>query len=148
MSTVLPCPRPTKDCDIEARNAMLDVYSTICEMGKSVTFVYSLDLKVDRDRYQSIKQWPIENVFEVYAYPINFTPNEESVRKAGLFEIDDGLLWTAALPWVEKQILFDDIDLLRWGILIDGNFHLIRSKAVVGQYRNSWLYYTFGFSRL
>jgi hypothetical protein len=142
-----PIPTACNPGSFLVQQALCDVYSEVSLWGHDVQLRVRTEADVTRDRYNSVKTQETVTPIDLKAMPIDFQPNRYRLEKAGLFEEAEVSIWIPSYAFLLQSLPFEDIDLRRCSFYITGSLYNIKEKSRVGQFQNSWLYYTFGLAR-
>ena len=130
---------------IEQQAAQLDALNIAKEYGALVTLNLRAEGNVVRDSYNSIKSRPTTAFsLSVSCYPITYAPTERELVRAGLKEMCDILVYVPVKALDDAGATYEDIDITRSSVVLDGRTHRIREKARVSQFGTVWLYYSLG----
>jgi hypothetical protein len=133
--------------NLEQKYALTDAEELIKEYGKKLTFKLRTETQVERDRYNSIRRSVGTDSVDVYVYPLEMQPNTKQLERAGFIEQHEALAWTPAKTWIDKKIDFEDIDIARMTVVVDGITYEVAEKGRSSQFLGQYLYYTFGLRR-
>jgi len=131
----------------EAMCALVDSKQVIETYGHPITVRIRTEANVQRDRYNTIKQFDVVTPIEMKAYPMDFQPNRYRLEAAGLFEECELLIYTSNYDWIAAGLGFEDIDIKRTSFYIRGSMYTIKEKGLASQFADSYLYITFGLYR-
>lgn len=135
---------------VEQCGALRDAQTVCRRYGDLITVYDRTEANITRDSYNSIKARsttsPIPKT--MYAYPIDFQPNQKQIEKAGLRESCELMIYTPKKSWSDIGVDFEDIDLIRDTFIIRNIKYVIKEKGLSSQFGNTYLYCTFGLSRL
>jgi len=131
---------------LEQWGAMLDVQEICIEYGDDISVWIRQELDIVRDKYNSFKRENINPPIEIAmkAYPVTFNPDRKTLLRAGILEETELLIYTPMASWITEGILYDDIDMIRTTMTVQGSKYQIKEKARSSQFKNSFLYITFG----
>lgn len=153
----LYCQDPAAVCNhFELLQALQDVKCAAIEWGLTAKFRIRKESQVVRDKYNSIKRFnstsaaesPEATEVEVKAYPVIYSPSQKDLDKAGLKERTEVVIWTPRQYWHDASLEYDDIDLERTTVIIDGEKYELRDKVRNTQFREDFLYWNFGLNRI
>lgn len=129
----------------EAMCAMMDIEETAMLYGKAMTVYLNTEQEVTRDRYGQIVKIPNTlKTLTVYSYPLDLTPNQYQLNKAGIKEEVDALAYTPYITWVKEGVNFNDIKFENTEINIDGDTYIIKDKNQTSQFADIYLYIVLG----
>lgn len=130
---------------METSTALADAKWMIDERGDLIIYYSRTETTVGRDKYNSIKKKTIVTGIEMYAYPINFNPVNEELRKAGLREMVDVIVYTAMKDWTDNDLNPEnDIDHTRDTVVLRGKTYKIKNTGLVNHFSNMYLNVTIG----
>ena len=126
--------------------AQADIKRMVDERGDLVKFNYRTEDDVDRDPYGSIEKRKTPAAPLLFrAFPVEFSPSQKKLEKAGIVEECDVLIYTAMQDWRNNGIGFADIEFAtRNTVELQGESYEIKSKGLSSQFSDSFLYLTFG----
>lgn len=133
--------------DFNYECALIDVQCQVNEVGNEIRFEPLQESDYTRDSLRSFAKNDDVTGFLVYSYPTDFTPNEKSIERAGLREDVDIILHTSKKSWDDQNITYDDLDILRYKALINGQQYKVVDKNLYGQLGNNYLYYIIGLTK-
>lgn len=131
----------------EQWGALRDAQAICKEYGAPVVFTFRTESGVKRDRYGSIKGTASETNYTVLCWPVETTPSQRQVEKAGLLEQSDITVWTPKFTWDELDVDFADFDATRMEITYNEVTYEIREIGRANQFLGMYLNYTFGCKR-
>lgn len=128
-------------------DALCEAEELCTEHGPNAKFVVRREDHVNRDRYESIKEFEQaqEVTYNICAMDITYQPNIQQLQQAGLYEECNVVIKTPTKAWLDLSIEFNRIDIKRTTVLLGGETWKIREKGreqVV--YGTTPLFYTFG----
>lgn len=131
----------------ELCGALLDSQCVAHNYGRSIILQMMTESKITRDRYGTTKKVinPVEKT--LYAFPIQFNPNEKQLEKAGIFENVDVLVWTPTQDWTDAGITFEDANLIRDRVTIGGITYQLSAKGLANQFLDQFLNITLGLKK-
>jgi len=129
---------------LEQQTAQLDAYKIAKEYGAPVTLNVRAESNVVRDRYNSIEARPSAQSVTVSCFPITYAPTERDLVRAGLKEMADVVVYVPVYAMDQAGLGYDQIDLTRSSVVVDGRTLRLREKARASQFGTVWLYYTLG----
>ena len=133
------------DLEIDQCIALNDIKGIVDERGGAIKIILRDEADVTRDKYNSIKKRAQNTVLEFNAYPIDFSPSQRQLEKAGLRESSDVTVWTAMLDWNNNGVTFEDIEFSgKTTVQLNGVTYEVREKNVVSQIGNVYGYLTLG----
>lgn len=140
---------------LEREHALMDVQYHVNEYGADnvIQYIRGSEAKVDRDKYTSIKYRDITATspeiisYTMKAFPVEYMPSREQVEKAGLREICECVIYTSMKDWTTAGLVFEDIDMIRDTIVLNGIVYMIKEKSQQSQFADTFLYITFGLAR-
>jgi hypothetical protein len=130
--------------------ALQDAYDTIQEYGMDIIVYERNEHDIIRDKYNSIK---IKNTdsqitYNIKAMPVTFNPTQETMEKAGIKENVECIVTTAMKAWTLNNLSYDSIEESRDTITLRGEKYIIKEKALVNQFADSFLFINLGLSHL
>ena len=136
--------------DFNYQCALTDVECQVNEVGLELTFESIIESDLRRDKYRSVQRnidVPTSRTLTVYAYPAIFSPNTKQIEKAGLFEPSDIIVYTPMKTWIDASFTFDNLDLIRWDVVVNDAVYHIEEKTRYGQLGSDYLYVVFGLTK-
>jgi hypothetical protein len=132
----------------ERDNALQDVQNEVEIYGNEIKLRIRDESKIDRDSYNSIKQrdLPASDII-IKAYPIISNPNQYQIEKAGLREMVDIMVYVPMKSLNDNAIEFEDIDLIRSSVILQGIKYWIKDKTNHSQFLDTFLYVILGLRR-
>lgn len=122
-----------------------DVQNIVKERGDLLKINLRLEDNIIRDKYNSIQKRKNEKIYFFRAYPIEYSPAENRLEKAGLRQEARVIVYTAMQDWIDAGIDYGDINLdLKQTATLQGETYEIIEKAFVSQANDSYLYITLG----
>lgn len=132
----------------EYADALIDAQSTCREYGILVFISLRGEVDVSRDKYNSVKQHhDVDTPLHFYGNPIQYQPSQKQLEKAGISEPVDVVAYTAMQDWIDHGFKWDDIDVVRTTVTIQGNEMMVKAKGYYGEYGTGYLYITLGLVR-
>jgi hypothetical protein len=132
----------------EKSDAMVDVQASCHEYGVPIRISLRGEGDVTRDKYKSISQRKTPSpILSFMANPVDYNPSEKQLEKAGIREPCDAIAYTAMQDWIDSELEWKDIDIVRTTAVLQGQEMEIKSKGYSGQYGSSYLYITLGLVR-
>lgn len=129
----------------EALCALMDIEEVAMLYGKEMTVFLNTEQEVIRDRYGQIIKVPNTlKTLIVYSYPLDLTPNQYQLNKAGIKEEVDALAYTPYITWIKEGVGFNDIKFENTEINIDGDTYIIKDKNQASQFADIYLYIVLG----
>jgi hypothetical protein len=130
---------------LERDNALQDVQNEVEIYGNEIKLRIRDESTIDRDSYNSIKQrdLPASDII-VKADPIISNPSQYQIEKAGLREMVDIMAYVPMKSLTDKAIEFEDIDMIRSSVILDGIKYWIKDKAKHSQFLDTFLYVILG----
>ena len=129
----------------ERNCALIDAKSIIDERGDLVQFYFRIESNVTRDKYNSIKKRAVDTKYNIRAYPVQFSPSEKQLEKAGIREQAEVVIYTAMKDWITAGINFEDFEMDgRSTVRLQGQIYEIRNKGLVNQMNDTFLNVSFG----
>jgi hypothetical protein len=134
----------------ERDNALIDAYQTIEEYGVDVIEYNRNEHDVHRDKYNSIKVRDINSpvTFNIKAFPVIFNPTQDKIEKAGIKHNVECIITTAMKSWTDLGLTYESIDEIRDTITLRGQKFVIKDKALVNQFADTFLFINIGLSHL
>ncbi len=135
---------------VDRTEALIDTKATIDERGDLVEIFLRKEGDVVRDRYNSIEkrnQSLGDSTGHLFfkTYPVQFSPSEKQLEKAGIKEKTDVIIYTAFYDWLNAGKNFKDIDITgRLSVNLQGETYELRNKGLVSQMNDVFLYITLG----
>jgi hypothetical protein len=133
---------------LDQRDALADVQQVCQEMGQLVKISLRDEQDITRDSYNSIKKRANVTGLFCYAYPIEFSPTEHQMEKAGIKESVDVLLYTAQQDWIDAGLTYEGIEVIRTTVEIAGCRYQVKAKNQFSQFSDTYLYITLGAVKL
>lgn len=131
-----------KDC------ALLDSKSIIDERGSSIEYYPRSETNISRGDYNSIKRKSSVVPINLNAFPINYNPIDKDLRKAGLREEVDILIYTAMKDWIDNSINPEiEIDITRASFVLRERTYIIKEIGFANHFYDTFLNVTFGLVR-
>lgn len=141
-------------CD-GCRTAMSDVlHDALCEAeelctehGPNAKFVVRREDHVNRDRYESIKEFEQaqEVTYNICAMDIQYQPNRQTLETYGLYEEAEVAIKTPTIQWLRIGVDFRRIDLTRTTVRLGPETFRLSEKGRENVVMNTVpLFYTFG----
>lgn len=135
--------------DFETTAALNDIKCLVEEWGADISIRPRTEKNVARDAYGSIKRFNVTETaaitpVDVKAYPLNFSPTQRDIDKAGLKDDTEVIAWIPRQYFIDANIEFDQLDMERITFLIQNKPYEMKDKAQQSQIRNEFLYYVFG----
>ncbi len=146
VTTCRVCDRPGVEC--EANDALKDVSEVMCEYGQLCTFEIRQEPDVERDRYRSIKTRKVARTLALRCHPVEYSPSQDTLERAGLHHGIRVMVWTAMYDWNQNSIEFNEIDEKRTTVDVDGDRYEVADLNRVGHYRGHYLYIVFGLNKM
>jgi hypothetical protein len=144
---------PVSDCgsELDRNNALCDAKQVIWEWGMEIAYYQRSETLIQRDKYNSRKRKTIVDPATIVmrAYPIVYAPRDDDLKKAGLREKVDVLIYTAMQDWIDNSIDPDsDIDSTRDTFSLTNMFnrrtYQIKEIGLVNQFVDTFLNVSFG----
>lgn len=143
------CPRNNPAVDLELTHALLDAQLHCREYGQPVQIRVRDEGNITRDDYKSIRRrstvMDLDRTF--YAFPVEYSPSQRKLEKGGLKESSDVMIYTARQDWLDESLDFEQIDMTRTSVIIEGTTFEIREKSRVNQIGTGFVYISFGLVR-
>jgi hypothetical protein len=137
--------RVTKERD----DALQDVSEICNEYGDDICIYVRGESNITRDKYNSIiKEELSKDVkYNFKAYPIERTPNQKQMEKAGIREKCEAIVWISMLNYLNYGLDFDFLEDEKIMVTVDGNDYGIRDKNKISQHGDQYAYITIGIYR-
>jgi len=136
--TEIPTYKYIQQC--EAKKVVSDI---IAKEGMLINISLRGESDVVRDSYKSIKERKDTADIWLKSYPIQESPTNEQIEKAGLRETNIGTILYFAVADIEALgYSVNDIDLARSTLKYMGTTYAIREKGYQSQFGNIYLYFT------
>jgi hypothetical protein len=120
----------------------------IDEIGMPIVYYSRGESSVQRDKYDSLKRRTVVDGINMYAYPVTYNPIDKDLKKAGLREKVDVLIYTAMRDWNNNNINPEvDINAARASFKIRERTFTIKEYGLISQFQDTFLYATFGLVR-
>ena len=135
---------------LERKYALTDAKFVIDERGDVVEIFLRKEADVARDSYNSIASRNTTSAFHVFmrAFPVQTNPSDKQLEKAGIRERADVIVYTAMQDWINAGKGFNDIDMSgRLTVIMQGETYELKTKGLVGQMNDTFLYLTMGLFR-
>lgn len=130
---------------VEKDSALLDAKWMIDERGILIEYKQRNESTIDRDKYNSLKEKQNIISHNLYAFPVQFNPTEKDLKKSGLREKVDVMIYTAMLDWNIFEIVpKTDIDSTRDSFVLLGETYIIKDMGFVNQFSDTFLNVSFG----
>jgi hypothetical protein len=131
---------------LERRDALLDVKNIVDERGDYIEIFLRDESDVTRDQYGSIKKRNISQpMLKCNAFPVQYSPSEKQLEKAGIKESADVIVYTAMLDWINGGYGFSDIDINgRLTANLQNESYELKNKGLFGQMNDVFKYITLG----
>lgn len=141
-------PVATDAVDFEKSHALEDSKHEIDERGMSISYYARTETNVERDRYDSLKRKTAVTAITMKAFPVTYNPIDDDLRKAGLREKVDIMIYTAMQDWIDNTIEPEtEIDSTRASIVIRGRTYAIKEIGFANHFYDTFLNVTFGLVR-
>jgi hypothetical protein len=128
----------------EKRDALIDTQMICQERGRLVKISNRIESDIVRDNYNSIKRRKVITGLTCYAYPVEFSPTEHQLEKAGVKENVDVLVYTSMQDWIDAGLTYEGLEVIRMTVDIDGCRYAIKAKNQYSQFADTYLYITLG----
>jgi len=126
-----------RDCALEDAKEWID------ERGDEIIFKTIEESGVNRDIYGSIKKrTPVQVTMN--AFPIEFSPTQSQMEKAGIKENVDVIIYVAQLDFTNNNLTIENIDDIRWRLTLKGNTYSIKDINEVNMMADTYLNITLG----
>jgi hypothetical protein len=133
---------------LDQRDALADVQQVCTEMGRLVKISLRDEQDITRDAYNSIKRRTNVTGLSCYAYPVEFSPTEHQMEKAGIKENVDVQIYTAQQDWIDAGLRYEDIEVIRSTVELEGCRYQVKAKNQTSQFSDTYLYITLGLVKL
>lgn len=133
--------------ELERLHALLDVQEIVHEYGQDMRIYMRGEADVDRDSYNSIKRKNYEDetkIFNLKAWPLDDKPSEQYLLKLGWTERVDLVAKTAMKDWMDAGWNYNDLDMNKATVVVDGAEWTIKYKATENRHNNTYLYIVLG----
>ncbi len=128
--------------------SLADIKNIIDQFGIAITIQLRDEPEITRGKYNSLKKRGTPDTISCRAYPIDYSPSEYQLEKAGLKENTEVMIHTAMLDYINNSVDFSDIEIKRSTVILESNRYEIGSKNKIGQVQDSWLYIVLGLNKL
>jgi hypothetical protein len=132
----------------EKRDALIDTQMICQERGRLVKISLRDEQDITRDAYNSIKRRTNVAGLSCYAYPIEPSPTEHQMEKAGVKENVDSIIYTAMQDWIDAGLNYEDIEVIRSTVELEGCRYQVKAKNQTSQFSDTYLYITLGLVKL
>jgi hypothetical protein len=127
------------------RNCILADVKNICdERGDIVQMIFRGESNVTRDSYNSIAQRAQTPKYFFRCYPVEHNPSIRQLEKAGLREASECVAYFAMKDFITYGIDFNDLDMARVTVKLQGNDYEIKEKGMSLQVNDTFGYITLG----
>jgi len=141
-------PVSTTGVTLEKNCALIDSKHEIDERGMAISYYPRGESNIQRDKYNSIKRKSSVTAKTMRAFPVNYNPIDDDLRKAGLREKVDVMIYTAMKDWIDLSIDPEiDIDTTRGSIVINNRSYIIKEIGFANHFYDVFLNVTFGLVR-
>jgi len=128
-------------------NALKDAQSIVNCEGQYIEFILRDEDQVTRDIYNSIKQKTQSENIMIKAFPVTFSPSRQFLEKIGLREDVEVVIHTATQDWIDEGYTYDDIEIMRSTVHLNGNVYQIKEKTLTDYIGNNGIYIVFGLKK-
>lgn len=126
----------------EICESLKDVQEIVNKNGQFIQINFRDETKLQRDKLNSIKsRLRNSGTINLKAHPVQFTPTQDQIEKAGFLEKQDCIVWLARKDFLDRSLDFSDIDELRDTVKIADETYSINDKNKVFVLGNDFLYY-------
>ena len=131
---------------LEQTNALQDAADYLYERGSEVYLYDNNESTVDRDKYNSIKKRD-PSVKTFHAFPIDYSPTDNQLKKAGIREQVDVIVTLAVQHLTTQSLSYSDIDSIRFEVELDGDMYLIKDKNQINHFSHTYLNVVLGLNK-
>ncbi len=128
--------------------SLADIKNIVDQYGIAIIIQLRNEPEITRDKYNSLKKRGTPDTISCRAYPIDYSPSEYQLEKAGLRLNTEVMIHTAMLDYINNSVDFSDIEIKRSTVILESNRYEISSKNKIGQVQDSWLYIVLGLNKL
>lgn len=130
--------------------SLADIKNIIDQYGIAIIIQLRTEAEVTRGSLNSLKKRGTPDTISCRAYPIDYSPSEYQLEKAGLRLNTEVMIHTAMLDYINAGVDFSDIaiEIKRSTVILESNRYEIGSKNKIGQVQDSWLYIVLGLNKL
>jgi hypothetical protein len=128
----------------ERQCALIDAQNVINERGDEVTLIIRTETGVTRDAYGSIVKKQDATKYYFKSYPINWSPNSDTLKQAGLREECNVIVNFGMKDFKDNGLNFADLDINRMSVILQGQDFEIKEKGLNSQFSDTFLYISFG----
>lgn len=146
--TVYNLPVSTLGVQFEKESALADAKWVIDERGVTIIYYPRTETEIGRDKYNSLNKKSIVSVADsitMKAFPVTYSPLDDDLKKAGLREVVDVLIYTSMQDWIDNDINpEEDIEDIRDSIVLRGRTYSIKDFGFANHFSDTFLNVTFG----
>lgn len=136
------------DLYLERCTTLRDIHDIVWERGEAVQVILRDEQDVSRGRYNSINKRDKQSVLNVKAYPVEFSPSQKQLEKAGLREQCNVSIYLASKDLLDQGVSFEDIEFSgKSTVLLRGTTYEVRDKGMASQVADAFGYITLGLFR-
>lgn len=130
----------------ERDSALFDIQQEIGVYGGDIKINLMPEISgpIERDSYGSIIGKTPSKTLSIKAEPITFNPTKQDLKKAGLEQEYDCIIYCATKDLTDNSLVFKDISEERDEVVIDGSTYVIRDKSQYSQFADAYLYFVLG----
>lgn len=129
---------------LERCQALTASQEIINEIGSTLEVIVRTESQLTRGGYNSIRTKTQTTQFHVKAYPLVHNPSSLQLEKAGLRQLANVMATTSKKDWSDNGYDFDDIDLIRMTVKVDGQNYEIKEKTKANQFGSTYLNFNIG----
>lgn len=130
--------------ELEESHALIDAQFYLNERGNEIILRMSTEGEIDRDLYGGIKKRTPRTI-SLQAFPIEYSPAQRTLEKAGIKEDVDVLITLATQDFINNDLSYNDIDMTRWEVEIKNDqddyaeLYTIKDKNKVNMFSKVYL---------
>lgn len=126
--------------------ALIDVQQEIGFYGGDIKINFHPEIAgpIERDSYGSIIGRVPSKTLSIKAEPITYDPTKQDIKKAGLEQEYDCIIYCATKDLTDNSLTFKDISEERDEVVIEGSTYVIRDKSQYSQFADVYLYFVLG----
>ena len=133
---------------LERDNALSDAKNFVDEYGVEISIYLRGADAVFRGGYNSLATKNSTTLpLVINAYPVEFSPTDDQMEKAGLREKSACQIYTAYKDWIDNGYTIRDINQTTATVDLYGERYLIKEKNLVSMFADSFLYLTMGLAK-
>jgi len=128
----------------ERDHALCDVQNIVNEYGAPLVLTVRNETNVTRGKYGGIQKRATTTTHNLKSYPVQFSPTQQQLEKAGLREETTAVLYLAMKDITDLGYTYRTIDINRSTIVMYDERYEIREKSRSSQFADTFLYVTLG----